>query len=305
MKPLVTILTYCAHPALAYGTLLVFKTLRTGFPTADVEVFDNGSHPDVRDQVMAECARVGASFVGIKPQSWVDHYKWLVLERQHEAGRPLVIVDPDVIFWENCEEWDFTGSLLAGRRMRRINAGPIVQHARLHPSHLWIPDVDALRQAMGTRGCELIAPALGAFDGETHFWDTFARLYEEMVHWCHGFSDEKLDCFDHLFYGSHLPAIAAQAKESLGIIGYGHIFAATDNLEELRGIWRFQDAYFEGDDKFTPHRKFNSSTGGVVERMLYAAFHLGVLQDKRYGIDELEAAMEVLARRVQRKEEIR
>ncbi|MEO6447712.1 MAG: hypothetical protein ABIO42_00555, partial [Burkholderiaceae bacterium] len=48
-----TILTYCAHPALAYGTLLVFKTLRVGFPTARVEVYDNGSHPDVVGQIGA------------------------------------------------------------------------------------------------------------------------------------------------------------------------------------------------------------------------------------------------------------
>jgi len=306
MKPLVTILTYCAHPALAYGTLLVFKSLRTGYPTADVEVFDNGSHPEVRDQIMADCQRVGATFTGIKPQSWVDHYKWLILERQHEAGRPLVILDPDVILWENCEGWEFTGSLLAGRRMRRIQAGPIIQHARLHPSHLWIHDVAALREAMGTQANALISPAIVKLPDGLHFWDTFSRLYEEMVHWCHGFSDEKLDCFDHLFYGSHLPVIAAETTSSLDIIGRGHVYVATGNEDELRGIWRKQDEFFEtGSTSLMPC----DAVGGefmadfsLSERRIMAASALASIQDIKVEKSELKAAMEFLARRVQRKE---
>jgi len=297
MKPLVTILTYCAHPALAYGTLLVFKSLRTGYPTADIEVYDNGSHPEVRDQIMAECQRVGASFTGIKPQSWVDHYKWLILGRQHEAGRPLVILDPDVILWENCEGWDFTGSLIAGRRMRRIHAGPIVQRARLHPSHLWIHDVAALREAMGTQANALISPAIVKLPDGLHFWDTFSRLYEEMVHWCHGFSDEKLDCFDHLFYGSHLPVIGANA--SIGnVLGLAHVYAATGSEDMLRGIWRKQDEFFDGRGKSSESVKAHPNARAQV-----IATSMAALQDIAVDQAELRDAVANLARRVQRKEE--
>lgn len=300
MKPLVTILTYCAHPSLAYGTLLTFKTVRTGFSTADIEVYDNGSHPDVRDQVMAECARIGATFTGIKPQSWVDHYKWLLLERKPD-GRPLVILDPDVIFWESVEDWSFPGTLMAGRRMRRINARRIVQHARLHPSLLWIQDVRELRKAMGSHPETLIAPTLTAIDGELHFWDTFSRLYEELVHWHCGFGPERLDCFDHLFFGSHLPIIAAEAKD-LDVIGWGHVMASTGNLEALRGIWRKQDLFFAGQDGAAPPG-ISVKRGDRQTRRSNAAKQLASNQGMEFAELELAAAMEVLARRVGRQQE--
>jgi hypothetical protein len=301
MKPLVTILTYCAHPALAYGTLLVFKTLRTGFPTADIEVFDNGSHPEVRDQIMAEAQRVGASFTGIKPQRWVDHYKWLLLERKPE-GRPLVILDPDVIFWASVEDWSSPGALMAGRRMSRINAGPIVQHARLHPSLLWIQDVEQLRLAMGTQGESLISPCLGSFEGELHFWDTFSRLYEEMVHWCMSFTPEHLGCFDHLFFGSHLPVVAAQCSGDMDVIGRAHVMASTGNYEALKGIWREQDAYFArpASDEIGAEvlRRLTETRGSAANRRRLAAESLAGMQHMAYDPKELGAAMEVLARRV-------
>jgi hypothetical protein len=307
VKPVVTILTYGAHPALAYGTLLIFKTLRTGFPTADIEVFDNGSHSGVRDQIMAECQRVGASFSGISPQSWVDHYRWLLLERRDD-GRPLVILDPDVVLWESVEDWSFAGSLVAGRLMRRIQARPIVQHARIHPSFLWVENLSQLRSAMGNRAEELIRPALGAFEGEVHFWDTFSRLYEEMVHWCYSFGPEKLDAFDHLFFGSHLPVIASHTSQDLGVIGRAHVYAASGNLEPLRGIWREQDYYFDsaesGQVSDELAKKLVKTRGQLPARRMDAARALLAAQCIEVDDDELGAAMEVLARRVQGKQEV-
>ncbi len=75
MTPTVTILTYCAHPSLAYGTLLVFKNLRTGFPTARVEVYENGSHPEVREHIVRASADVGASFEALPPKHYADHFR--------------------------------------------------------------------------------------------------------------------------------------------------------------------------------------------------------------------------------------
>ncbi len=43
--PHVYILTWCKSLESLYGSLLVFQTLRVGFPTAPVYVFDNGSLP--------------------------------------------------------------------------------------------------------------------------------------------------------------------------------------------------------------------------------------------------------------------
>jgi hypothetical protein len=242
-RPLVTILTYCDHPALAYGTLLVFKTLRTGFPTADIEIFDNGSHPDVRDEIMWAAADVGATFTGIRPKHWAEHLRWLILERRH-GNQPLVLLDPDVVFWQSVEDWDFGEALVAGRRIQRATSGPIVSHSRLHPSLLWISDVERLRGAMPRNPESLISPRLESVEGEVHFWDTLSRLYEEMGSWCTAFQPKHLDCYDHLFFGSHLPMMDALAGDGFEVIRDAHKAAASGDLSSLRGIWREQEAYF-------------------------------------------------------------
>ncbi len=47
----VFILTYCRNTELFYGTELIFKTLRVGFPNAKVTVVDNASIPEVRTEI--------------------------------------------------------------------------------------------------------------------------------------------------------------------------------------------------------------------------------------------------------------
>jgi hypothetical protein len=118
VEPLVTILTFCAHPSMAYGTMLIFKTVRVGFPNARIEVFDNGSHPEVVGLIARAAADVGATFQARAPRHYADHYEWLLLEREHD-DRPLVLVDPDVIFFGNV--WS-TGR--SAKHWRRVGSSP-------------------------------------------------------------------------------------------------------------------------------------------------------------------------------------
>ena len=75
MKPTVVILTYCEHPSLAYGTLMVFDTLRVGFPTFNIVVIDNGSHPDVVPQIKNAAERARASFTPTERHNFIEHYR--------------------------------------------------------------------------------------------------------------------------------------------------------------------------------------------------------------------------------------
>ncbi len=249
MTPRVTILTYCAHPALAYGTLLVFKTIRTGFPDARIEVFDNGSCAEIRDQVGEAAAAVGAEFTAMAPRHFADHYRWLLLEREHDGGS-LVIVDPDVIFWERVDGWKFGDAVMAGRLIPSMVKDGLVGLPRLHPSLLWVPDVARLRAevqrlAVGSFAWDGIGQRTGFVNGQRFFWDTLAGLYQAMPHMCMPFREEHLDGYDHLFYGSHLPFIdAVLGAEGFDPIRVGHQAAASGQLEQLRGIWRAQEAFF-------------------------------------------------------------
>ena len=47
----VYILTHCKSLESLYGSVLVFQTLRVGFPTSPIHVFDNGSLPEAREAI--------------------------------------------------------------------------------------------------------------------------------------------------------------------------------------------------------------------------------------------------------------
>ena len=291
LRPTVAILTYCAHPALAYGTLLTFKTLRRGFPTARVEVYDNGSHPDVRELIMKACADVDATFVGMAPIYWAAHYRWLLHSRPHD-GEPLVLVDPDVVFWKSVEDWDFGDALMAGRLMASVRGSQLESHARLHPSLLWIPDVDRVRHALAADG---IAPRLEVMNGKVHLWDTFSMGYERNAPSCAAFTEYHLDSFDHLFFGCHLPIIDAQVGASFDVIRDGHAAAAAGNWPALRGAWRGQEAYFNGTG-FAKGMEGRALT--VAERQLQCMQGIQKRQGMEYPAGELHAAVAALERRV-------
>ena len=101
----VVIQTYCEHPALAYGALMVFKTLRVGFPTAKILVIDNGSHLDVLPQIEKAALDVGCLFTPAPRQHFLDFYRWVLFEQT--TMNSVVLLDPDVVFWNNVEHWIF------------------------------------------------------------------------------------------------------------------------------------------------------------------------------------------------------
>ena len=234
MQPTVVILTYCEHPSLAYGALMVFDTLRVGFPTFDVVVVDNGSHPDVVPQIQAAAEKSGAMFTPMARHDFMEHYRWWLCEQ--ELSNSIILLDPDVVFWQNVEDWEFDGAI-AGRLIPDLKMGAITSMSRLHPSHAWIPDVKRLR-ALG------VSVELRHEDGK--FFDTLASIYQEHPNECQPFTEQQLDCYDHLFYGSHLPAIEPRLNDN-DLTFDAHRCAAAGDLQSLKGIWRKQDEYFQSD----------------------------------------------------------
>ena len=298
MTPTVVILTYGAHPALAYGTLLVFKTLRLGFPNARVEVYDNGSHPEVRDQVMRACVDVDADFVALRPQHWVDHYRAQLLEREDD-GAPLVLVDPDVAFWGCVEEWDFADALMAGRLMRAANEGVICSHARLHPSMLWVQSLGRLREHLVAGD---IAPRVAAAPGQVDFWDTLGVAYARLGSRCAAFEPAHLDRYDHLFFGTHMPVLDALLGDAFDVIRRGHQAAAAGDLQALRGAWRSQEAYFNRPvDAIAPAEMAShvlDLAEDALSRQLVSLERVQRSQGMAYGEDELLAALATLEARM-------
>lgn len=262
MKPTVVILTYCEHPALAYGALLVFDTLRVGFPTFDVVVIDNGSHPDVVPQIKFAAEKAGAFFKPMARHNFMDHYKWWLCEQ--ELSNSIILIDPDVVFWGNVEDWEFDGAV-AGRLIPDLTTGGVTSLARLHPSHIWVPDVQRLR-SLG------ISVELRQEDGK--FWDNLATIYQDHPTECQAFTEQQLDCYDHLFYGSHFPAIEPRLKDD-DLTYKSHRDAAAGEISNLRGIWRDQEKYFQAQ-KDTP---FDMQPAEIEARMQFVCADLGAIQN--------------------------
>ena len=282
-------LTYCPHPVSAYGNLLVFDSIRKGFPTAQIEVWDNESCPEVREAIQAAASRAGADFHPMRRVHYTDHLRWVLLEREHPKGVPLVLCDPDVAFWDTVQDWDFGDRLMAGRLMPIIRRGGPIALPRLHPSLLFVPDVAALRRAVRQTqalGWDGIGQRTSFIAGQAYFWDTLADLSNALASRCVGFTDAQLDCYDHLFCGTHMGMIGASGgAAALALWRSVHQSAASGDMAALRGVWRRQQAILETEAACLPANPTEALAG-----TLSLLADLSQWQGQRYTYDELRQA---------------
>ena len=80
---------------------LVFRTLRTGFPTAEVCVWGNGLEPAADAALRQSAASVGARYANVPRTS---HDVWIE-ELVRRAEAPFWICDTDMVFFEDCERF--------------------------------------------------------------------------------------------------------------------------------------------------------------------------------------------------------
>jgi hypothetical protein len=137
----VFILIWCKNPANANNSLLTFRTLRTGFPSSEVVVYDNASI--IGEQTKRLCQEVGAQYFRFEKE--IRHHAYLKLILLNEPN--AILVDPDIIFWEQVEHWDFSHYLIAGRLIPNFYDHYTRCHtvSRLHSSLMWLPDLKQLR----------------------------------------------------------------------------------------------------------------------------------------------------------------
>lgn len=254
------------HPETYVQCSLSLDTLRTGFPTAIIEVYVNPDSvriPEIRQR----CEAIGAIF-RVLPLSSTHHAFWIKsiirdMAMAVELGlapqaRPLAIVDPDCIFWRDCEQFVFPEAWLAGAFVpdHWNHWSQSAYRARLHTSFLWVPDPARL-----FRAAEELLPFAGGdycpFDpyrpvmvydyGRPTFYDTLAIL-------CHAlprdkvavFGEEHLNCYDHLNSASFFHEMQERwdNDEQRAEFARIHKLAETDP-KELRGLWRKTVAYYQ------------------------------------------------------------
>jgi hypothetical protein len=252
MPPIdVFVLTYCRNVELLYGTTLLFKTLRVGFPNARVTVADNASLPEARAEIAqlareTECAFEPIDGPGIQHYEFIESKIW---QTSVGAGqkRRTVFLDPDICLWQSCEDLEFDG-LIAGTLVS-AHDDPVfkcVAMPRLHSSFLWIPDANRLRETI--RMIQTIhiefrpfAPVSVKLGDVWMRYDTGASLYAAIPEQVNEFSDTHRHRYDHLYCGTHYdlwePHFTGELRAVMDSV---HQHAKTGDLAALQGVWREQ-----------------------------------------------------------------
>jgi hypothetical protein len=246
----VFILTFCRRPDLLYGSTLVFKTLRTGFPSARVTVVDNASCSEARREIESQARQCDCAFRQVTGRP-MEHHEYIEstisrAARDETGSGPLVLLDPDICFWDSCEDFRFDG-LIAGMLFGEfIDGFETVIMPRLHTSFLWIPDPAALAD-------EIRRIRVKRFDFQPfqsvsfrlhdrwYRYDTGASLCAVLGRKVSAFQDVHLDRYDHLFAGCHLDLLMPFLDErQRSMFVEIHARARAGDMRALRGIRRWQ-----------------------------------------------------------------
>jgi hypothetical protein len=210
MKTNVFILATCLNHKMMDNTLMVFKTIRIGFPTADIKVCGNRLDQIAGKLVEEASLKVGAQFDNF-PE--VAHGAWIESLLYNER-EPFWICDTDITFHKPVEHWfENSDKLFAGRYEPEFYE-PWTQSqsvARLHPSLMWFnprmlraairawPSGD--NQIMPTVEKNLIRWSLVPVRGSFFLYDTCAGLHHALGGEL--FNREQNDCFTHRFCGTY------------------------------------------------------------------------------------------------------
>lgn len=251
----VYILTFCRNLELFYGTELIFKTLRLGFPNAQITVVDNASLPEIRSEIKSLAQKTDCQFRQID-QPGIRHHEF-IQSTIHEIAKneteedPLVFLDPDICFWNSCEDFKFSG-LIAGKGMGKFY--DYITHTitmpRLHSSFLWISNANKLQQEIWRLKArhfdfEPFQPFSFHMESKWYRYDTGATLYATIADKAEVFEEIHLRCYDHIFCGSHLNWLYSQYDtQCQEMMNKVHTLAKEGNLTALKGIRKLQDDVF-------------------------------------------------------------
>lgn len=231
------------------GSAMVFDTIRTGFPMATVHCVGNGIEKHLLEPFSKLAKSISASFIN-NPET--IHHDWIATLLNTQT-QPFFVCDTDVVFWRTFEQFNFSHTHMAGRRIPqwRDEFTKCITRPRLHTSLLYIDPIKVNQAVQKYRNkfpktpfnpfTNLIDPLCVPFKGEAHFYDTMAMMY----HAIGGtpFTDLQLDCYDHMNFGTIEDVVLPHLSDG----DRGRVFRDEVYKEPIRakGMWRHQEQYYE------------------------------------------------------------
>ena len=259
MNAPVHILATVRRPELLPAALLVFRTLRTGFPEALVNVWGNALPADAAQAVAAAAGHVGATFHNLPDTA---HDAWLE-NIINTAVVPFWICDTDMVFFDRVSEP--AGHVnFAGRFEPEFDEEftDTLHVARLHTALMFINPMNlrcAIRAWMGRipEPCHDSAtfPLVrqnfvpNTQPGKTLFYDTMAGAYHALPGT--SFTQEQDAAFEHLHCATYALEVAGGAPSLKDLPAvHEQIYA---DPQRARGLKAAQDAYYR---QRQPHKKY-------------------------------------------------
>lgn len=255
----VQILLTCRDAELLPAATLVFKTLRVGFPTANVTVtlnFQDGHALNYNSVAAAARSSIqDAGLTAIRIDQTI-HHEWIkeLLERE---SHPFFLCDTDMVFFDSFEKWTFPEDCaMAGRYVPQFKDKftNCITRPRLHTSLLYMNPVEIRKRVEKYFGQfpktpfnpmpNLIYPCQFPMrEGRivrNLFHDTCCLLYQAIAG--QHFTEPMLDCYAHLNFGTISDLIAPHYPEERWRESH---FAIFENPELARGAWKAQQAFYE------------------------------------------------------------
>ena len=236
---------------------LCCETLRVGWPTAHIYVYVNGGahYGDIADKLQ----RFNVLPVDLFSTKPIHHPDWIRQQVLQKSPGPLVIADPDIVYWKSCEDWEFNSeTLLAGHANPRMwnDFARCVSVPRIHTHMMVFPDTKRLRNEIILAYPPAYEP-FGEFcsfdpfkgrvmfeEGHPVFWDNCANLYSMLgAGRVKHFTTEHTQCYDHLNSASYYEFIRDRVDPATKA---GFTYAYGEWLKNPRpGLWPMMDRYYE------------------------------------------------------------
>ncbi|MEE9238244.1 MAG: hypothetical protein V3U58_01645 [Thermodesulfobacteriota bacterium] len=247
----VYITTCCQKSEQKYGSTLIFKTIRVGFPTADITVYDTSTVQEARLEIARLAEKQDCKYVGLGFRTPLDAFIKAFVRGEYGT---TILLDSDLCFWQSVEGWGFGDYLLAGRFIPEYQdefTGCLIL-ARLHTSFIWIHDVKLLRNKIEENSRKFLGfdPYINFTykDANSDNWvflDCGASLFSAFESEVFSFGEKELNSYDHLFCGSYADEVFPRLSVNARKIFQRHHRWAKNDYTKLKGIWKEQDKYFK------------------------------------------------------------
>lgn len=238
--------------------LLVFRTIRIGFPTSPIYAHVDSCDERQWKQVIAALDECSAKlFTRSTPQTHcLRHDDWIE-SLLVGLEQPIVICDTDMVFHESVEDWAFDHPLAGAFEPTHWNPVTNAIHwARLHTSLLFVnpfyirhtvkaclfndvPHVDTLPKPDLLVKQTWIPNTYNHIDGPSKmvFADTGCRLYRLIGG--QAFTDAQRDAYTHMHCGTWSDVVAPHFKD----LKSAHAQAVQDP-QSVRGLWRKYEQFY-------------------------------------------------------------